>query len=269
MSGFSVDWLTLREPHDQRARNQDVLEAVARFFCCHSQIRIADIACGTGSTMRALGPRLPSQQTWNLIDHDSVLLANAAASCGNSRVAVTTTMLDLNGGIDAALDGPVDLITTSALLDLVSDDWLKRLADTIATRSIPFYAALSYDGRMSFSPSDKFDAAITSAFNTHQCTDKGFGPALGPTAAAQAIACFEAVGYSVMHGASDWQIESAEHQMQAELLAGWASAARDVGILAVSDVADWLKRRRALVAAGLSSLQVGHVDFFAVPMTTR
>lgn len=269
MSGFSVDWLTLREPHDQRARNQDVLEAVARFFGGHSQIRIVDLACGTGSTMRALGPRLPAQQAWNLIDHDSALLANAAASRGNSRVTVTTTMLDLNEGVEAALDGPVDLITTSALLDLVSDDWLERLVDALATRSIPFYAALSYDGRVNFSPSDKFDAAIISAVNTHQCTDKGFGPALGPAAADRAIACFEAAGYSVMHGASDWRIESAEHQMQTELLAGWASAARDIGILAVSDIADWLRRRGALVAAGHSLLQAGHMDFFAVPMTTR
>ena len=87
------------------------------------------------------------------------------------------------------------------LLDLVSDTWLDRLAVEIAARSIPVYAALSYDGRIGFSPPDPLDAAITAAVNAHQRTDKGFGPALGPAAAAFAIARFEALGYSVVHGA--------------------------------------------------------------------
>ncbi len=37
--------------------------------------------------------------------------------------------------------------------------WLDRLAVEIAARSIPLYAALSYDGRIGFSPPDPLDAA--------------------------------------------------------------------------------------------------------------
>src|ERR1035437_5568276 len=51
--------------------------------------------------------------------------------------------LDLNRNLEAALDGPVDLVATSALLDLVSETWLDRLAGEIAARSIPLYAALA------------------------------------------------------------------------------------------------------------------------------
>jgi hypothetical protein len=41
----------------------------------------------------------------------------------------------------------LDLITTSALLDLVSADWLERLTVEAAARRLPIYAALTYQGR--------------------------------------------------------------------------------------------------------------------------
>ena len=51
MSGFSATWLALRESHDIRARNTDVLAAVTAAYQRHPTINIADLACGTGSTM--------------------------------------------------------------------------------------------------------------------------------------------------------------------------------------------------------------------------
>ena len=105
--------------------------------------------------------------------------------------------------------------------------------------------------------------------NAHQRTDKGFGPALGPAAAAFAIARFEAFGYSVVHGASDWAMGPDDLDIQIEILAGWASAARDIGALSVTETTAWLTRRHDAVAAGCSSLHVGHVDFFATPSATR
>ena len=119
---------------------------------------------------------------------------------------------------------------------------------------MPFYAALSYDGRIDSVPADPLDAAITAAVNAHQRTDKGFGPALGPAAAAFAITRFEALGYSVVHGNSDWVIGPDDREIQTELLAGWASAAREIGALSFADTTAWLTRRRGAVAAGLSSL---------------
>ena len=88
--------------------------------------------------------------------------------------------IDLNHDLEAALDGPVDLVTTSALLDLVSDEWLQRFVVETAARRLPVYAALSYDGRIEMTPADAADEKIIAAVNAHQRTDKGFGPALGP-----------------------------------------------------------------------------------------
>jgi hypothetical protein len=269
MSGFSADWLSRREPHDLRARNPAGLDAVAASLDQLYPVRIVDLACGTGSTLRALGPLLPAQQNWKLIDNDLGLLARAKATPLAKHATVTAIALDLNRDLEAALDGPVDLVATSALLDLVSENWLDRLAVEIAARSIPLYAALSYDGRIWLTPSDPFDAAIAAAVNAHQRTDKGFGPALGPAAAAFAVARFEALGYSVVHGASDWAIGPDDPDIQNEILAGWASAAHDIGALSLADTTAWFTRRRAAVAAGTSSLEVGHVDFFATPSATR
>ncbi len=269
MSGFSADWLTLREPYDLRARNPAVLDAVTASLKSRPSVHIVDLACGTGSTLRALSPRLPARQNWKLIDNDLDLLARATTMPPAGDIAVTTVPLDLSRDLDAALGGPVDLVATSALLDLVSETWLDRLAAAIAARSIPLYAALSYDGRIGFTPPDPFDAAIAAAVNAHQRMDKGFGPALGPAAAGFAIARFQALGYSVVHGASDWVMGPNDRDMQTEILAGWASAAHDIGALSLVDITAWLTRRRAAVVDGCSSLYVGHVDFFATPIATR
>ena len=269
MSGFSADWLTLREPYDLRSRNAMVLDAVAAHLEPNFSVQIVDLACGTGSTSRALGPHLPVRQNWRLIDNDLGLLARAKATPVTRDTAINVIPLDLNRDLEAALDGAVDLVATSALLDLVSEPWLDRLVVEIVARSIPLYAALSYDGRTTLTPSDPFDAAIAAAVNAHQRTDKGFGPALGPAAAAYAIARFEALGYAVVQGTSDWVMEPDDFEIQTEILAGWAHAADEMAALSRADTSAWLTRRCDSIAAGRFSLSVGHVDFFAMPSATR
>jgi hypothetical protein len=227
------------------------------------------LACGTGSTLRALSPHLPARQTWRLVDNDLSLLARAADSARPERAQVTALPVDLAHDLEAALDGAVDLVTTTALLDLVSEPWLDRLVTEIAARRLPLYAALSYDGRIVFDPPVPGDAAIMAAVNAHQRGDKGFGPALGPTAAAAAVARFTAVGYAVTHDTADWVIGPRDRDMQNELLTGWAGAARERGSPPFNETIAWLTRRRGLVAAGRSSIRVGHVDFFASPIASR
>jgi hypothetical protein len=269
VSGFSAGWLTLREPFDIRARNASILDAVAASLETYSSVRIVDLACGTGSTLRALTTRLPTRQNWKLVDNDLGLLARATATRRSQDVVIAAVPLDLNRDLEAALDGPVDLVTTSALLDLVSEPWLERLAVEIVARAIPFYAALSYNGFIELGPADPLDEAIVAAINAHQRTDKGFGPALGQAAAAATIARFESLGYSVTHGRSDWFIGPDDRDIQIEILSGWASAAREIDALTLADTAAWLTRRRDFVTARRSSLRVGHVDLFAMPIGTR
>ena len=48
MGGFSVAWLSLREPYDRAARNVEVADAVAAAFAGASGARVTDLGCGTG-----------------------------------------------------------------------------------------------------------------------------------------------------------------------------------------------------------------------------
>jgi hypothetical protein len=269
MSGFSSGWLALREPFDRRARSTAVLDAVAAWSAGKDSIAVVDLACGLGSTLRTVSGRLPRRQSWRLVDNDLSLLARAADLARPPDLSVLPVPVDLARDLEAALDGPIDLITTSALLDLVSHDWLDRLVTETAARRLPIYAALSYDGLATLDPVDPMDCAVIDAVNQHQRGDKGFGPALGPEAAAAAPGRFESVGYTVVQGASDWVFGSRDTEIQTEVLTGWAVAAREIGNSSISDVIAWLARRRDHIAAGRSSMRVGHVDFFAHPTTTR
>lgn len=257
---FSAEWLALREPFDQRARHSGVLEKAAESLAGQSFVTIVDLACGTGSTFRAVAPLLPMQQSWRLFDNDLSLLARVPPAAG-----VRLQALDLVCDLEAALDGRVDLVTTSALLDLVSASWLERLVMEVATRRIPLYAALSYDGRVDFGPAHPLDAAVIAAVNSHQRRDKGFGPALGSSAAQTAFDCFERVGYAIESGNADWLLHAADVAMQDAMLAGWASSANETGAIPSEAIAEWLAKRRSALAANISTIRVGHVDLFAWP----
>lgn len=268
MSSFTANWLTLREPYDGRARNPAVRSAVAAAFAGWQSLSVVDLACGTGATVRALAEHLPPRQNWKLVDNDFGLLSRAA-EVSHPRAKVTTAAIDLARDLEAALDGPVDLVSTSALLDLVSDGWLERLAIEAAARKLPLYAALTYDGHVSFEPADPFDVTVMSAVGVHQRRDQGFGPALGPDAASRVVTRLEAVGYSVVQGAADWVLGPQDREIQSQLLESWAGAARETRRLPISEIIAWFARRRDAVTDGQTSIRVGHVDVFADPIGLR
>ncbi len=264
---FSLAWLALREPYDRAARNPAVLEAVRTAFAGRPAVRVADLGCGTGSTMRAVAPLLPARQTWRLVDNDVALL-DAAAETTPATQEVTTAHIDLAEDLGRAIADDTDLVTTSALLDLVSGEWLERLVSILAISGRPLYAALSFDGRVDLAPTCRDDAAIIAAVNLHQLTNKGFGPALGSHGGMAAITALQAEDFAIAQGASDWVFRPADDAIQREMLAGWAGAAGEVGI-APGLLDAWLAERRDHIAGGRSAMRIGHLDFFAAPIGTR
>ena len=203
-------------------------------------MHVVDLACGSGSTLRTLHSHLPARQHWDLVDNDPDLLALARNRNLDKDVTLKAVPLDLSRDFEAAL-GEADRLdhdlgaARSGLRDMAAS-----ILARVAARALPVYAALTYDGRTDSSPADPLDTAIISAVNAHQRTDKGFGPALGPSAAGSAIAGFESLGYSLVSGESDWVIGPDDRAMQNELLEGWASAAREIGTLSLAEIANWL-----------------------------
>ena len=269
MTGFSADWLALREPFDQRAREANVLASVAAHFSDRASITVVDLACGTGATRRAIAGHLPRFQHWLLVDNDLGLLARANEVPRVDGCTLRTIPIDLMHDLEAALDGGPDLIVASALLDLVSEEWLDRLVLECAVRRLPLYAALTYDGRVTLDPGDPFDKRMIGAVNRHQRRDKGFGAALGPGAVDALRDACKAAGYAVREGQSDWTADIDDCDIQQAMLTGWAQAAREMEDITEGEVAGWLRRRVDLVMAGQASMRVGHSDVFAYPIATR
>jgi len=285
--GFGLDWLRLREPHDLRARSR----ALARQFGAAVRARggtetvsVVDLGAGSGANFRALAPLIPGDQDWRLVDRDRVLLGHQAAeiaqwargqgwrvthgsgvvtvATGNAQWRAHSVALDLAQDF-AAMPLSVHGITCAALLDLVSAAWLQHLAERITAVRAPFLAALNIDGRRDWLPPHLHDAAIAHAFTHHQRGDKGFGPALGSDAIAQADALFNARGYRVSSAAGAWRLSTDDSAMLAELVDGTATAAMEADPALA--LARWRDDRHEALRKGTLSLAVGHVDIFAEP----
>lgn len=251
--GFDAHWLALREPADARARDPALLARAVRQ--AGPGAGLLDLGCGTGATARAFDAAGAVGCDWRFLDNDPDLLARAAARHPQAR----TCRGDL-ADVGALPLAGVRMVTASALLDLVSRDWMVRLVARLARHGIALYSALSYDGSMRWHPEDPLDADVTAHFNDHQRGDKGFGPALGPAAGDCAADLLRGCGFEVSRAASPWRLGADETALQAALLDGIARAAAETGC---DGAAGWAARRRGTVARSLA--EIGHLDLLALP----
>ena len=265
MSGFSPDWLALREPADHGSVNAQVREACVRAFEGREMLRIVDLGSGTGSNLRALSPAITIPQHWTLVDYDEALLSVAkarAGACAAGNVAVAYQQANLSDGSIASLIAEADLVTASALFDLVSVDVIERITSDIAAKGCAFYTVLTYDGLASWLPEHPADNAMRDAFNTHQRSDKGFGLAAGPDATQALATAFMALGYTVRRGMSPWVLDQSYAVLRQEVDRGWAAAVRETNAVPVQDIDDWLNHRLGHPDAVTI---VGHEDLLALP----
>ncbi|MGE3275469.1 MAG: class I SAM-dependent methyltransferase [Vicinamibacterales bacterium] len=287
MSTELAEWLRLREAADHATRSPELTGAITGALRGRDHVRILDLATGTGSNLRYLVPRLPSSQEWLVVDRSRELLDQLiirttvwAVHAGHDvetseqgllihgstfRCRVTTLALDLDTLDAAALAGDYDLITASALLDLVSTGWLERLATLARHAGAHALFPINYDGRSSCEPPEPEDERIRDSLNAHQHRDKGLGgPAAGPEAGEAARSAFAAQGYDVHVRPADWHLDASHAAMQRVLVDGWAAAALELTPGDRAVIEDWHARRLAHIDAGRSRLTVGHLDVAAV-----
>ena len=268
MGGFSADWLALREPSDARARSAALTTAVLDRLGGVTELRVLDLAAGTGANVRYLAGCLAGDRRsrhWLLVDNDAALLARAPMHIGPDD-RVETRQVDLAGAFEPAADNLCDgrdLVTASALLDLVSERWLQALARRCRDARAAVLFALTYDGGIRCSPEEPEDETVRDLVNRHQRIDKGLGPALGPEASELAAGAFAALGYEVQRARSDWRLAADVPELQNLLIDGWAEAAETMAPERAALIRDWRARRLAHVAAGRSCLTVGHEELAA------
>ena len=249
---FSQTWLGLREPADADARARDLVTRLP------ADIRtIRDLGCGTGSLGRWLAPQLPTPQHWIMADRDPALLAHAQANMPFDGVTVTTDLSDVTTLTAADLAG-TDLVTCSALLDILTADEVEALVQACADSNTPALFTLSVAGEVTLDPAHPRDEDVRKAFNEHQRRLDHGRRLLGPDAPAVAAATFEKAGATVVTRPSPWRLGTNHGPLMREWLRGWVGAATeqhpDLGF------GEYLAER----LADLPRATVGHVDLLAV-----
>ena len=259
MSGFTADWLFLREAEDARARDTALLADLS--FSGSKVLRVVDLGAGSGNNLRYLAPRLSGPQHWMLIDDDKDLLAAVVKPKTARALEMQIRKTDLADGLDALPLDDCDLLTASAFFDLVSHDWVMGLATRCADAGIATgLFALNVDGRIAWTPQEPEDDEIVNLFHAHMRSDKGFGPALGPKSGHILAEAFATAGYRVRTGDSAWRLSPAQSRMQYALLAFQQMAARDMAPERTGMIEDWARRRMGHIDKGESGLTIGHCD---------
>jgi hypothetical protein len=279
-------WLHLRESADAAARSAAVTEAIVDALDGVEPLRVLDLATGTGSNVRYLIERLPGRQDWLVIDRSAALLEDAVArTCAwaaahgyevrpneNSCVVrgrrlechVETRQADLGTLEHPEIFAGRHLVTASALLDLVSEAWLERLAIRCREVGAAALFTITYDGRSTCTPPEAEDEMVRELLNRHQKGDRGLGgSAAGPDAAEAAARAFVEAGYLVRRAPSDWVLGFADRELQRRLIDGWAQAATELAPGLGPTIVRWHARRLEHVDAARSQIVVGHDDMGA------
>lgn len=276
MSGFSSDWLRLREAADHRSRSSELAETLAARFALRDEITVTDIGCGSGSNLRGTYSLLPTKQIWTLVDYDAKLLdaartelskwADQAQSEADAlrlkkdrfELTVNFRQADLAADLEAALGEQSDLITAAAFFDLASEDFIRKFAKAAAKRKAVFYTVLTYNGIARWQPHHPADNQIAAAFHHHQRSDKGFGPSAGPTAPLHLSDQFKLAEYNVQEGDSPWQLDERDQALIDELQKGHAEAVAETGKVDAKTLESWASLKR-------TGATIGHTDTLAFP----
>ena len=268
-----ADWLALREPADAAARAPALVDELRRLLPTGPVLEVHDLGSGTGSMARWLAPRLPGPQRWVLHDRDADLLARVAAhpplrAADGAAVHVETRQGDITR-LDAAVLRHADVVTASALLDMMSDAELGGFVRSCVAAHCPVLVTLSVVGRVELAPAHALDGEMAEAFNAHQRRTTNGRTLLGPDAAGVAVERFAQQGLDVTVLRSPWRLGPDQSALTAEWFTGWVAAATEQrpGLREVAD--PYVRQRLAQAAAGSLSVTVHHEDLLARPPRLR
>ncbi len=276
---FSAEWLRLREPVDHRSRDKALLSKAAAFLAGKDEPVIYDLGAGAGSNLRGTAPSLGQRQRWVLIDYDPALLSASLdylsqwadksrptatgieIEKGDKFIRVEVKRADLAANPAPWDEQKPDLVTSAALFDLVSEDWIGRFCAALARDKLPLYTTLVHDETAQWSPVLEADARMAEAFERDFGKEKGFGPSAGNAAIGLMTRKLAALGYDTTLAESPWRLGAEDHDLIVQLADGWANAVRETRAVPEAVIESWLTARKA---HGTSCI-VGHKDLLALP----
>ena len=253
VGGFAAEWVAVREAADAAARAPELVAGLPS-----GPLVIRDLGCGTGAMARWLGARLSVAPQWILTDHDPELLAVAAAWVPGA-VTELRDFTDLSAGDLAG----TDVVTGSAVLDLLTAPEITKLVEACAGAGCAALFTLSVVGKVRFTPADPLDDELVAAFNAHQRRVVDGRRLLGPEGIAWAAEEFARVGYAVTRAASPWRLGPGE--LFDRWLDGWLDAACEWRPELAGPVREWLRRR----SGQEPRVVVEHEDLLAVAGSPR
>jgi SAM-dependent methyltransferase len=266
----SPAWLAVREPADAAARAGALVDEIRPALPADRPLVIYDLGCGTGATLRWLAPQLPGPQHWIGYDLDADLLDTVNAVPGlvaadESPVTTETrcrdvTRLDSGDLTDAAL------ITSSALLDLLTARELDRLVCSCASARCPVLITLTVTGAVQLWPRHPLDDLVAAAFNSHQRRTMEGRRLLGPDAADAAARRFTELGRDVMGCASPWRLGPATRELTSAWFTGWLAAACEQDPHLAHETRNYARVRLADASAGRLQALVHHRDLLVRPL---
>lgn len=276
---FSAEWLRLREPVDHRSRDSGLLSKAAAYIANKDEPVIYDLGAGAGSNLRGTALSLGTRQRWVLVDYDPALLsasldflsqwadksrptaAGLEIEKGGKLIRIEVKRADLNANPAPWGDSRPDLVTSAALFDLVSENWIDRFCMALAKDRLALYTTLVHDETAQWSPAHESDNEMSAAFERDFGKEKGFGPSAGNQAIGTMARKLKSLGYETQLAHSPWKLGAEDHALIGQLADGWANAVRETKAVSEEAIQKWLTARKA---RGTSCI-VGHKDLLALP----
>lgn len=296
MSLSFEDYLDAKFPLDERSLNRDVRTLFESFLRSHAELRILDMGCGNGASLRRLlRAGLNGRIEMNGVDRDAGLLQRARerlaqdlevtdfevstsaelvlARRNREAITLSFTVADL-ASYQPAEPGRYDAVIAQALMDLLP---LERMVERIRSWLAPaglFYASLNYDvGTVLYPlyPDLEFETDLLEAYDTSMERLLDGLPCGGAHSGRRLHAALSNAGFDILAlGSSDWNIapycgayRDEDQRCLAALLDMIHGEGQRSGRFQPQQLDDWLSHRRAQLEDSRLSLIIHQIDLVA------
>jgi hypothetical protein len=260
------DWLAARVAADNDARAATLSTLLPQLInylidtdAPDPTVHIIDLGAGTGANQRWLAPRLLIPQRWLHLDHNPII---SRAEPLPAETVIIDAGVEALDQLLASSHARRQLVTCSALLDVLTTEQIKAVCQTVIDNRVPAFFSLTVTGELTISPTHAHDRLLLSAFNDHQRR----AGRVGPDASAQTVDLLRAADFAVTTQQTPWRLTADSgtaflDQVLEERLA--AAVVQEPALAATA--ASWLELRRTQLAAGLLRVELDHCDVLGLP----